>query len=578
MKFYGTVNLVKGRWEVTAEPHVMLRLKRAIPTISKRVVERAHLDNTPESCRDLEWFIDRFPLIVEPLEVLKASAQEYRDRIQRIADLVGGHVPPPRFDLALPPREYQAQAAAVYLASGSLLLADDVGLGKTAVAIASFTDPRTIPAVVVAPAHLCRQWTREVERFAPALHVHGIKSSTPYKLPAFLTRSPDVLVLSYHKLAGWATTLREYAASVVFDEVHEMRRPKAQKYEAATVLRSRSGFCLGLSATPIFNYGGEVFDVLNVIRPGCLGSKGEFYTAWCKGTTYLDDGTPIPAATGGKAILADPRALGTHLRAEGIMLRRTRADVKRELPAVTTIPYAIDSDASILAAVEGKAAELARVVLAQANTVEERTAKLEAAGQLDMRLRQATGIAKASYVAAFAAELVESGEQVVLVGWHRAVYAIWQDSLRREGITTALYTGTETIGQKDQAVRDFQLGKAKVLILSLRSGLGLNGLEQAASVIVFGELDWSPAVHEQCVGRLNRDGQGKPVLAYYLISEHGSDPVVADVLGVKRAQLHGVRDPGADVLEVLDRDVDRVKKLAASVLERRSAALRGVGT
>lgn len=578
MKFYGTAKLRGDSWEIVAEPHVMLRLKRAIPTISKRVVERAKLLNTPEACRDLEWFAERFPITFYPLDVLKAQAATYRDRVQRIADLVGGHVPPPRFDLAFPPREYQATAAAVYLSSGSLLLADDVGLGKTLVAIASFTDPRALPAVVIAPAHLCRQWVREVERFAPALHVHGIKKSEPYKLPAFLTRSPDVLVLSYHKLAGWATTLREYAQSVVFDEVHEMRRPKAQKYEAAMIARERAAYCLGLSATPIYNYGGEVFDVFNVIRPGCLGSKGEFYTAWCKGTTYEADGTAVPAATGGKAILADPRALGTYLRDEGLMLRRTRADVRRELPAVTTIPYAIDSDARILEAVEGKVAELARIVLAQATTPEERTAKLEASGQLDMKLRQATGIAKAAYVGAFVAELVANGEPVVLVGWHRAVYAIWQDVLKREGVRTQLYTGTESIAEKDLAVKDFALGKVDVLILSLRSGLGINGLEQAASVMVFGELDWSPAVHEQCVGRLNRDGQKKPVLAYYLISEHGSDPVVAEVLGVKKAQLHGVRDPGAEVLEVLDRDGDRVKKLARSIRDRRAALAEKVGT
>ena len=47
------------------------------------------------------------------------------------------------FDLKLPLRDYQTFAANMWLTAGGLLLADDVGLGKTAVAIAGLTDPAT---------------------------------------------------------------------------------------------------------------------------------------------------------------------------------------------------------------------------------------------------------------------------------------------------------------------------------------------------------------------------------------------------------------------------------------------------
>jgi hypothetical protein len=86
--------------------------------------------------------------------------------------------------------------------------------------------------------------------------------------------------------------------------------------------------------------------------------------------------------------------------------------------------------------------------------------------------------------------------------------------------------------------------------------------------VVFGELDWSPGVHEQAIGRLHRDGQTDTVTAYYLQADEGSDPVIADVLGVKRQQIEGFRDPDGPLVRQLATDLDRVKKLAESFLQQ----------
>ena len=90
--------------------------------------------------------------------------------------------------------------------------------------------------------------------------------------------------------------------------------------------------------------------------------------------------------------------------------------------------------------------------------------------------------------------------------------------------------------------------------------------------MVFGELDWSPGVHEQCTGRIYRDGQADPVVAYYLLATDGADPIMADVLQLKRAQVEGLRDPTGAVLEQLDASGQHVRKLA----ERYAARARKV--
>ena len=65
---------------------------------------------------------------------------------------------------------------------------------------------------------------------------------------------------------------------------------------------------------------------------------------------------------------------------------------------------------------------------------------------------------------------------------------------------------------------------------------------------------------------VHRDGQTEPVLAYFLISDHGSDPVVSEVLGVKREQIEGVRNPGEHLVERVDIGENQLRRLAQQFL------------
>lgn len=558
MRTYGTAQLIDDTWYIKAEPHVGLRLKRTCEGVDKRTVGTLSLSNTAEHCRDLLWFCERFPLEVSPRAALVAGAQRHVEHVTRLADLIGGHTAPPSIPLALPPRDYQARAAAVARAAGGLLLADDVGLGKTCEGIATIADPALLPALIVAPPHLLAQWAREFARFAPHLRTWTTPGTVPKPMPMILGNGPDVVITSYHRLFGWCEVLAEYVRSVVYDEVHELRHPSSNKHSGALFLAKaeRIAVRLGMSATPIFNYGGEFFHVLNALAPGRLGSNDEFLREWC---THGGD----------KALIKDPTAFGAFLRDEGLMLRRTRKDVARELPAVTTHVQTVDCDAKALEAVGDQVRALAQVLLGSGGDNGER---FRAGGELDWRLRQATGVAKAPAVADVVRLLVESGEPVVLLGWHRAVYDIWADRLKAAGIRIAFYTGEETPAAKASAVASWQAGEIDVLILSLRSGAGIDGLQERGSVVVFGELDWSPAVHEQCIGRLWRDGQHKAVIAYYLVSDDGADPVMAEVNGLKRDQLDGVRRKDGDVITHVQGDGQHIKRLAEAYLKRHVGA------
>jgi SNF2 family DNA or RNA helicase len=564
LKRYGTISFDSEAkaWRVECEPHVALRLKRVFAGLGKAAKRYYLISDTLDNARDLEWFIDRYPMVVTDSSRLRERACEHIERMDIVSQLLENRQPVKPFSLAFPPRDYQSQAAALLLARGSLLLADDVGIGKTLVAICTFTDPRTLPAVVVTLTHLPRQWQDELKMFAPNLTTHIIKKGTPYDLTAgrkdrngqitFADRLPDVIIMNYHKLAGWAETLARVARSVTYDECQELRRrstntARSLKYESAMVLSAAVKFRLGLSASPIYNYGAEMHSVMDCIAPGALGTLGEFSEEWCAGRTES---------------VANPKAFSFYLRDSGMMLRRTRQEVGRELPEVSKIVHYVDADAVALQKVSASCAELARMILRAGE--ENRGDKMRASEELSNVLRQATGIAKAPYVAEFVKLLLESERKIVLYGWHRAVYDIWLDQLKE--FKPVLYTGTESPAAKEASKHAFVSGDSRLMIISLRSGAGLDGLQKACRTVVFGELDWSPGVHLQNVGRVHRDGQPDPVAAYFLVSDFGSDPVVTEILGLKRQQSDAITDPNLSLIETLEADPQRIKKLAASYL------------
>lgn len=559
----------KRMWQVKANPDVMIRLKRLFPRADHLRSGEILLYDTPEVARDLQWVTERWPLRADAGAVLYLAerAQEHRRLEQTVHAILSGE----RRDLGLreparPARDYQQVAADLAVTTGHLLLMDEFGLGKSFTSLLVLLVPEALPALVVTLTDMPDQWVEEIAKTLPWLRVHRVRQLQPYD-PARRRdmggQDPDVLIMPWSKLRGWGDHLAGRVRTVIFDEVQELRRPDSLKYAAAAQVADAAQFVMGLSATPIYNYGGEAHNIVEAVAPGQLGSREEFAREWCGGQWH------------DKVRVTDPAALGIYLRDQGIMLRRTRKEVGRELPEVIRVPHTISLDQDTLNRLSADAVDLADAILGASATREER---FLASGQLDWRLRHATGVAKAPFVAEFVKLLVEAEEQVVLYGWHHDCYSIWAERL--QGANPLFHTGLETPNQKRRHREAFIDGECRVLVMSLRTGAGIDGLQDACKVAVFGELDWSPGIHEQCISRLNRDNSDgtlpeEPVVAYFLVAEDGSDPVVAEVLNLKRMQSEPIHDPdafaeGAPLAAAVGTE-DRVRRLAEDVLRRRRA-------
>ncbi len=367
-------------------------------------------------------------------------------------------------------------------------------------------------------------------------------------------------------LPGWVDHLAGKIRTLILEEAHEIRREDTQKRRAAMRVAHEAAQQIGLTATPVFNYGDEIYNIVEVIAPGVLGERREFLTEWC---------TPVGD---GKYKVRNPSALGSYLRDQGVVLKRTLREVGIYLPRLQPMPFEIDVDGDEFDRLTADATALAEQLVARAGRPFE---LMQASRDFDMKMRQATGIAKAPHVAALCKMLLTdpSVDKLVLFGWHRAVYDIWLRQLAE--FHPSMYTGSESIPQKEISKRRFvggegwratnpTLPESKVLIVSLRSGAGLDGLQHVSHTVVHGELDWSPAPHDQGDGRLDRPGQTVPVLSYRPFCQYGTDPFMLQVLDEKRRQGEGITDPERAIFEPTNADPERVRKVAEAFLDRSS--------
>jgi SNF2 family DNA or RNA helicase len=544
-------NQPEGHWLMTSlEPHVAIRLKHIFPKISKTQTDNFLFDHSEINCADLDWFCDRYPLNISAadLKILKGGLEAFQTtqaELERI--LLPDYTPRPYIGLnpGFEVRPYQSQAVDILMLRKSLLLGDDMGLGKTYTAAAAMLRPGVLPVAVVVQTHLQKQWRDKITEFTN-LTVHIVNTTKVYDLP-----KADVYIYKYTQLAGWVSIFAtKFFKMVVYDEIQELRTGEdSAKGRGAYVLSNNTVYRMGLSGTPAYNYGTEMYNILRAIDPTVLGERSDFLREW---------------SSDGHKKITDPKAFGTYLRECHVFLRRTKDDVGQQMPPINRIVEIVETNHKVLDDMNKLAKTLALKVVN--GSFSERG---QAARELDLLARHATGVAKAKSVAAYVRILLESDIPVVLAGWHRDVYDIWQKELAE--FKPAMYTGTESPKEKQKSVDDFLSGKTNLFIISLRSGAGLDGLQARASFVVFGELDWSGEIHAQLIARLYREGQKVPVTAIFLQSEEGSDPPMIDLLGVKASQVNGIIDPLAP-LKTVHSDMSRVKALCAQFLSKAAQA------
>ncbi|MCL2867373.1 MAG: DEAD/DEAH box helicase, partial [Clostridia bacterium] len=554
---HGTLSYNKKRktWVVRGDPNVTELCKRIFPGSEGGRRGSAVFAAHRRLIGELNWLMLRYPLEIKPQDrpLWEKAIQEARAYAIRreLAALAPQKSDPPEGTFNGCLMEFQREGLAFLINQERCLLADEMGLGKTVQALAFLAAEGAFPALIIPPAHLISNWRGEIIRFLTIQgrepRVHIIKGLKPYPLP-----EADIYLMHYLLLRGWKQAFsRLQFAAVIFDEAQELRHAGTEKYSAASLLAGNCRRVVGLSGTPIYNTGGEIWNVINILDFHFLGSWDSFSREWCYGY--------------GQSIVIKPELLGAYLKREGMMLRRVKEDVMTELPPKRRLVTAIDSDDSLYQRLAASFTDTLRTLRDAALPPSERAILENIVSQED---RQATGIAKAPFVCQFVRALVEGGEKVLLFAHHHKVMDAYKSGLK--SLSPGFITGRENTAQKDLAVQRFMEGRTNLLCLSLRSASGLN--LQRAGCVVFGELDWSPAVHAQAEDRAHRIGQADSLLCYYLVSPSGCDADMQEALGLKVSQFVGLMGDKQVPLPVMAQNALYARRHAEKLLERLTAA------
>ena len=555
LETFGTLEYVLDKyskiwcWKVTG--------KHAVEMISKLTPEAWYGENeneviiadSTESLKNLKLLMDRYPL-----DILSKSIWQRK--------IVKTYAPKP----ILPPIKHKLKRAKtgeqfrgklmnfqkegldfLLKSSGNALLADEMGLGKTVQTLSYVsTEKQTFPVLIVAPLVTLKNWEREIEKFLKRKSRNGriVESESPSVTLIRTGKSKelpksDMYVINYELLLKRSEDIEKIGIrTIVCDEVHNLRSKTTQKYKAVKKLAALSTvqYRIGLSGTPIYNRGSEIWPIIDILKPGLLGSFKEFCEYFC----YVNDK--------GKAIvLENKRASLRNELQKHVMLRRKKSDVLKELKDKVRYKEVIASDTDFYLEELDKIWKKLESGQKEAQTEFSKSASYHRAIQSE---RQIAGVAKIPHVINFVKNIMEIEESVVVFCHHKVIHKLLHESLQ-EFSPVSIIGGQSDDTRQDQ-IDKFQKGESKLMIAGIRAGnVGINLTR--AKYVIFAELDWSPAIHRQAEDRLHRIGQKNTVFAYYLIGNGTLDDHVASILVDKSYEIDAIMDETVDTYENKDK-------------------------
>ncbi len=531
-------------WKVTGSRAVIM-VSRVIPqSWYGDGPNEAIIPDTRENVQKIKWINDRYPMEIISKSVWNKKIAHFVEKKKRPKKIEKLRQINPGKQFRGELLNFQKEGLDFLLkSSGNALLADEMGLGKTVQTLAYLaSEKHAFPALVIAPLVTLNNWQREIWKFMKKKSRNGrvlekevptstlIRNGKPQDLGKF-----DFYIINYdllYKRLGDLSKLN--LKTIICDEVQHLRSKSTKKYLAVkklAMVRSVK-YRIGLSGTPIYNRGSEIWPIIDILRPGLLGSFKEFCEYFC----YVNEK--------GKAIVLENKreSLGEELRSH-VMLRRKKSDVLKELKEKVRYKEVIDADINYYHNELDKIWKKLEEEQKKAENAFDRFTSYKRAIQSE---RQAAGIAKLPHVIEFVKNIMEIEESVIVFCHHKSIHQLLHKSLSE--YSPASIIGGQTDKVRQQQIDSFQTGETKLLIAGLRAGnVGIN--LSRARYVIFAELDWSPAIHRQAEDRLHRIGQKNIVFAYYLIGNGTLDDHVANVLVDKSYEIDAIMDEKIESFE-----------------------------
>lgn len=437
------------------------------------------------------------------------------------------------------------------------VLADDMGLGKTVQTLAHLQYEKeqgrmNQASLIIAPTSLVGNWLEEAKRFTPELKVlvfHGVMrhqvNFADYDLVIStygLMQRDKVRFLDYHFYY------------LILDEAQFIKNSRTRTTQIVQQMRAKHRLCL--TGTPVENHLGELWSLFHFLMPGLLGDAKQFKQFFRIPIEKQSDAER-------RSILAG--------RVRPFMLRRTKNEVARELPAKTEITRTIElsgAQRDLYEAIRMSMEKKVREAIARQGLGKSQIVLLDALLKLrqiccDPRLLSIPEAIMAYEQSAKLNTLMELLDNLMQEGRSVLVFSQFTSMLKliEQELTARQYDYLKLTGQtvnRQTLVKRFQDGEVPIFLISLKAGgTGLN-LTRADTVILYDPW-WNPAVQDQATDRSHRLGQQNPVFVYKLIAAGTVEEAMLAMQEKKRALFDGVLSArGSGAIGLTDEDIGKL--------------------
>lgn len=420
---------------------------------------------------------------------------------------------------------------------GRVLLADEVGLGKTIEAGMLMKEyllrgmVRNI--LILTPAPLVSQWREEMDQ---KFGISFVTTEDP-----LLQTDPEqfwkrrFIIASIHTAKGsrhFQRVANEFYDLVVVDEAHHLKNRKTLAWKLVNEIRKR--FIFLLTATPVQNNLIELFNLITLLKPG------QFKTEKLFKQEYLGRSDPM---AGGKERPPEAPANKERLREllRDVMIRNTRSAIDLKLPKRFAATLRLTPTEGERKVYEG----LTRLVREGAGLLSKPTLQLlmREAGSSPHALKetllglQARQCLAADPVLEMIDGIGETGKEKALLELlqknpeeKKLLFAQYFKSLdavvsllEKHDLPFVTFRGDMTAREKDEAIRQFR--EEVPILLSTESGGEGRNLQFCNTLINF-DLPWNP----MRIGRLHRIGQTREVFIFNLSVKETLEDHLLEVL------------------------------------------------
>ena len=410
---------------------------------------------------------------------------------------------------------YPFQAEGVnFLASRSrALLAHEMGLGKSVMAIKAVIKTNSLRVLIVCPASVKYVWEKEIEKWTDS----GAQVINTSK--AQISDYRKWTVVNYDLLISKPIFLQliNYKWDVlILDEAHYLKNNRAKRTKAVYYpkgLADQADRVWLLTGTPVLNRPIELFSHLKALVPDLIApkffSRHDFATHFCNG--YMGEWGWNESGASNEEELAK-------ILSE-FMLRRLKKDVLKDLPDKTyqTIFLKGNKQQEELNKKEREVYERSQ------NSILGETATL----------RRECGIKKIPQIVEHVTNVLEAKRKIVLFAYHRDI--ILELSRALAEYSPAVLAGSTPSNKRQDEVERFRSSTScRVFIGQIEAaGTGIDGLQDVCDTVIFGEMSYVPGQISQAIDRCHRIGQKNNVLVQFLIAEGSIDEDIADSIARK---------------------------------------------